>query len=564
MFDDENLLNFDNDSANDENSVEDGVVIPLSDEEMLSVQEEKTAKKEEANSISSDLIRGHINTIILRALYERDKYGYEIINDIESKSHGQYTLKQPTLYSALKRLENQGYIKAYWKTDEVTSGGRRKYFTLTDAGKEVTETNLAEWEYSRTIIDSLISDRSFDFNRPAPTPIDFTILRNSVSRVPVVHNEDATKTTEKQTDTSAQGEQAKNTEADSVNKETVVLESVTTLNVNQNEQTVQQYIQQLEQQQPAQQLIQQPEQQQPVQQPVQQTEQQQVVEQTVQQSEQQQVTQQAVQQSEQQVAQQTAQQDTKAEEEARRRVHENYLKLISEPVKNDAKSAEDIVPNSDKYDADKLIYNNRPETERDYKNLVDAIYYRTLNNNAPPPVNQQPTYSKPKRNSQPKASVNIIEQARADGVTVTPASETNSVRATRTTYNKSAALLKSSAVILAITILEFILCAVYLSELKVNWIYPSVIAGIGVVQFAVFLILCLNGYGKHAVRPTGKGYIGSCAIITVICILIISVASFLLNMNPSSLSEVMTMLVIPSITSLNIFFFSILFKLFIK
>ncbi|MGN1103721.1 MAG: PadR family transcriptional regulator, partial [Candidatus Coproplasma sp.] len=147
-------------------------------------------RNEENNSISADLIRGHINTIILRALLERDKYGYEIINDIESKSHGQYTLKQPTLYSALKRLENQGYIKAYWKTDEVTLGGRRKYFTLTESGKAITEKNLSEWEYSRTIIDSLISDKSFDFARPAPSAVDFTLLRDSVSRVPTARGEE--------------------------------------------------------------------------------------------------------------------------------------------------------------------------------------------------------------------------------------------------------------------------------------------------------------------------------------------------------------------------------------
>ncbi|MDE6791080.1 MAG: PadR family transcriptional regulator, partial [Clostridia bacterium] len=156
-------------------------------------EQTESAKSEETNPIGSDIIRGHINTIILRALYEGDKYGYEIMNDIELKSHGQYSLKQPTLYSALKRLENQGYIKAYWKTDEVSSGGRRKYFKLTESGKEITEKNLAEWEYSRTIIDSLISDRSFDFSNPAPTPVDFHILKNSVSRVPVVKYEESEK-----------------------------------------------------------------------------------------------------------------------------------------------------------------------------------------------------------------------------------------------------------------------------------------------------------------------------------------------------------------------------------
>ena len=140
-------------------------------EEAYGDEQEERHDKEPAEqsahgTISADLIRGHINTIILRTLDERDKYGYEIINEIEEKSHGQYTLKQPTLYSALKRLESQGYIKAYWKTDEVTSGGRRKYFTLTELGREFSEKNQSEWEYSRTVIDSLISDRSFDFSRP--------------------------------------------------------------------------------------------------------------------------------------------------------------------------------------------------------------------------------------------------------------------------------------------------------------------------------------------------------------------------------------------------------------
>lgn len=71
-------------------------------------------EEQSEKSVSSDLIRGHINTIILRALYDGDKYGYEIIAEIEKKSHGQYTLKQPSLYSALKRLEKDGYITSYW------------------------------------------------------------------------------------------------------------------------------------------------------------------------------------------------------------------------------------------------------------------------------------------------------------------------------------------------------------------------------------------------------------------------------------------------------------------
>ena len=139
-------------------------------------------ENEEKQSVSSDLIRGHINTIILRALYDGDKYGYEIISDIERKSHGQYTLKQPSLYSALKRLEKDGYITSYWGGS--VSGGRRKYFSLTDAGKDISETNQSEWEYSRTVIDSLISDKDFDFNNPAPGAVNMRVLRDTTSRTP--------------------------------------------------------------------------------------------------------------------------------------------------------------------------------------------------------------------------------------------------------------------------------------------------------------------------------------------------------------------------------------------
>ncbi len=127
-------------------------------------EEALTGGEEQNRDISSDLIRGHINTIILRSLYDGDKYGYDIINEIEKKSGGLYTLKQPTLYSALKRLEALKYVESYY--GDYSNGGRRKYFSLTNSGRAITERNLSEWEYSRTIIDSLISDGNahYDFS----------------------------------------------------------------------------------------------------------------------------------------------------------------------------------------------------------------------------------------------------------------------------------------------------------------------------------------------------------------------------------------------------------------
>ena len=120
--------------------------------------------------INSDLLRGNINTIILSALYSGDRYGYEIVNEIEKKSRGQFTIKQPTLYSCLKRLETQGYVTSYWGGQ--SNGGRRKYFSLTELGKEVFKQCQDDYEYSRTVIDKLISENKYDLGNDGGIALD--------------------------------------------------------------------------------------------------------------------------------------------------------------------------------------------------------------------------------------------------------------------------------------------------------------------------------------------------------------------------------------------------------
>jgi len=116
------------------------------------------------SSISSDLIRGHIDTIILRTISKGDKNSQEIIDDISQKSDGKYELKQATLYSCLKRLENENYIKAYWN-DSPDGGGRRRYFHLTEKGLELANKNLSDWSFSRAIIDTLVDFEGADENK---------------------------------------------------------------------------------------------------------------------------------------------------------------------------------------------------------------------------------------------------------------------------------------------------------------------------------------------------------------------------------------------------------------
>lgn len=118
--------------------------------------------------INSDYLRGHIDTIILKSLFDGEKYGYEICKDIETKSGGSFILKQPSLYSALKRLEASGLISSRWQDSEI--GGKRHYYSLTDEGIKHYEDSQAEWNYSYNILHNLISEgKDQDVNKAEPS-----------------------------------------------------------------------------------------------------------------------------------------------------------------------------------------------------------------------------------------------------------------------------------------------------------------------------------------------------------------------------------------------------------
>jgi len=106
------------------------------------------------NKISADLLRGHTDTIILNLLRDGDKYGYEISKLIQTNSFGEYELKEATMYSSLKRLESDGSITSYW--GDETQGGRRRYYRITEKGRQLYSNNKDNWEYAKRILDQLL------------------------------------------------------------------------------------------------------------------------------------------------------------------------------------------------------------------------------------------------------------------------------------------------------------------------------------------------------------------------------------------------------------------------
>ena len=107
-------------------------------------------------TISADLLRGYTDTIIMRQLAETDGYGYAISRAVAEKSDGMVQLKEATLYTAFRRMEENGYISSYWG-DEAT-GARRRYYRLTGPGREKLADDKEAWEETRKVIDMLLGE----------------------------------------------------------------------------------------------------------------------------------------------------------------------------------------------------------------------------------------------------------------------------------------------------------------------------------------------------------------------------------------------------------------------
>ena len=103
---------------------------------------------------SADLLRGHTDTVVLSVLLKGDNYGYEIHKSIIDKLSGEYELKEATLYSSYKRLEAGGYISSFW--GDETLGSRRKYYRITESGKELLRQNRADWVKTQSILNKLL------------------------------------------------------------------------------------------------------------------------------------------------------------------------------------------------------------------------------------------------------------------------------------------------------------------------------------------------------------------------------------------------------------------------
>lgn len=105
--------------------------------------------------ISSDVIRGYNDTIILYILLEGDSYGYEVSRKIRELTEEKYIIKETTLYSAFTRLEKNKYIESYY--GDETGGKRRTYYRITEEGRAYYAEKCEEWIVTKEVVEKFIT-----------------------------------------------------------------------------------------------------------------------------------------------------------------------------------------------------------------------------------------------------------------------------------------------------------------------------------------------------------------------------------------------------------------------
>ncbi|AQY52593.1 PadR family transcriptional regulator [Listeria weihenstephanensis] len=104
----------------------------------------------------SDILRGHVDSIILRILADEDSYGYEISKQISQRTGDRFQIKEATLYAVFQRLEKKQLIESYF--GERSHGGKRKYYTITSLGRAYLSEMAREWREIKDIMNIFLEE----------------------------------------------------------------------------------------------------------------------------------------------------------------------------------------------------------------------------------------------------------------------------------------------------------------------------------------------------------------------------------------------------------------------
>ena len=106
--------------------------------------------------LPKELLKGVTDYLLLSLIERLPMHGYQMMREVNQRSKGYFTLDGGTVYPALRRLERQGLIASWW--ERVSERQRRRYYQITERGRQVLETKLAEWQDFCAAMDMLLEE----------------------------------------------------------------------------------------------------------------------------------------------------------------------------------------------------------------------------------------------------------------------------------------------------------------------------------------------------------------------------------------------------------------------
>jgi PadR family transcriptional regulator, regulatory protein PadR len=109
--------------------------------------------------MDAEMLKGHLDAIVLAALAAGPAHGYAIIETIKTRSDRTFDLPEGTVYPALHRLEQAGLLSSSWITP--TNGRRRRVYSLTKAGSAALAERRKDWHRFASAVESFLGDRAW-------------------------------------------------------------------------------------------------------------------------------------------------------------------------------------------------------------------------------------------------------------------------------------------------------------------------------------------------------------------------------------------------------------------
>lgn len=103
--------------------------------------------------MGSDLIKGHLDPLVMAVVEQGPLHGYAIIEELRRRSRGEFDLPEGSVYPALHRLERLGYLSSRW---DDSKGRRRRVYELTRSGRKALAAKRDEWKGFRSAVSSVL------------------------------------------------------------------------------------------------------------------------------------------------------------------------------------------------------------------------------------------------------------------------------------------------------------------------------------------------------------------------------------------------------------------------